>query len=396
MMDKCHYSRASSVITHRCQRWLVPLAATTLAAALLTSCQSVSIDDSFNVQNSNAKPTGSVETFGSGSVRVSMIVNRTDTNGVNAKGLAYRNGAVMAAKDLGADSIKLVVIDAKGNPEQVQSLAKAEIKKKTGLLIVPGDAGTIAGVSSLVSSGSPPTIALGTASGQGVYSFLPSAADGLTVGIRYAAAGKKKTVLIVAPQANANSFLTAVKKGLDNNINVSGIAPYVGAPAAADFIRLFSAKIKNAEIIAFAGRGKFVGNVAAELKKTPNYRKIVLVGREDWPADLLKSPALQGSIVATRDTSGTSLIADRYTKAYSQAFSNSAAYAYDLIALASGLVRAKGASGLSKQQITVTSGFGGSTGLFRFGSNGNAERLYQISKVENGALKVVQKSPAGF
>jgi len=394
MLNGCLFSRANSVFKPmwRCSK---PIFAVSIAMALV-SCQSVSIDDSFNVQNSGAKPSGPAETFGSGSVPVSMIVNRTGAGGANSTGLAYRNGAALAVKDLGAKSIKLTIYDAKGSSDRLQSLARAEIGKKTRLLIIPGDAGSVSSVSSLASTGSPPIIALGPTSGQGVYSFLPRAADGLTAGIRYAAGGKRKTVLIIAPQSSANSVLRSIKRGVENSITVSGIAPYLGSPAAADFVRLFSAKLKRADIIAFAGNGNFVSTIAAELKKSPTYRKIALVGREDWSANLMKSPALNGTIVATRDTSGSSLIAGRYNKTYSQRFSSSAAYAYDLVALASGLVRAKGSSGLSRRQINNTSGFGGTTGLFRFGTNGNAERLYQISKIQNGSLKVVQTSPAGF
>ncbi|MEP5181882.1 MAG: ABC transporter substrate-binding protein [Rhizobiaceae bacterium] len=365
----------------------------------LASCQSISIDDSFKLQNPTSnisKPSGSSETFGSGSVKVSMIVNRTNASGVNATGLAYRNGAALAVKDLGSQSIKLTILDAKGSPERVRSLAQSEIGKKTQLLIVPGDSASVSSVSSLVSNNGPTVIALGATAGQGVYSFLPRAADGLTAGIRYAAAGKKKSVLIIAPQTSASSVLNAVKRGLDNSVTVSGVAPYLGTPSPAQFVRLFSSKLRNTDIVAFSDRTNFVAQIAAELKKSTRYRKITLVGREDWPASLMASPALQGAIIATRDTSGTSLIADRYNATYSQKLSTSAAYGYDLIALASGLVRAKGPTGLSRRQITAPSGFGGTTGLFRFGSRGQAERLYQISKVENGKLKVVQKSPGSF
>ncbi len=370
-----------------------------LIAGTLASCQSISIDDSLkglNAGTSGATPRGSIETFGSGAVKVSMIVNRTSANGPVLTGLAYRNGAAMAVKDLGAKAIKLTVLDAKGSPEQVKTLANAELSKKPSLLIVPGDAGSISSVSALVSENSPPVIALGATGGKGIYSFLPRAVDGLAAGIRHAAGGKKKKVLIIAPQASATMVMNKVKLELDNSITVAGIAPYVGAPQSADFVKLFAAKLRKADIVAFAGSENIIANIAAELKNNDRYKNLVLVGREDWPSTLLKSPALQGTVIATRDTSGTSLISGRYTKTYSQKFSSSAAYAYDLIAMASGLVRAKGAEGLSRRQIGAAAGFRGTTGLFRFGTNGAAQRLYQISVIDNGALKVAQEGQEGF
>ncbi|NKB53775.1 MAG: hypothetical protein GKR97_16415 [Rhizobiaceae bacterium] len=370
-----------------------------LMVGTLASCQSISIDDSLkglNAGTNGATPKGSVETFGSGSVKVSMIVNRTSANGPVSTGLAYRNGAALAVKDLGSKAIKLTVLDAKGSPEQVNALAKSELSKNTGLLIVPGDSGSISSVSSLISENSPPVIALGATGGKGIYGFLPGAADGLIEGIRYAAGGKQKKVLMIAPQAGATMVLNKVKLGLDNSIKVTGVAPYVGTPQAADFVKLFAAKLQQSDIVAFAGSDTVIANIAAELKNNAKYKKIVLVGREDWSTALLKSPALQGTIIATRDTSGMSLISGRYTKTYSQGFSSSAAYAYDLIAMASGLVRAKGAEGLSRRQIGTPAGFRGTTGLFRFGSKGTAQRLYQISVITNGALKVTQKSLEGF
>ncbi|RVD39627.1 ABC transporter substrate-binding protein, partial [Mesorhizobium sp. M4A.F.Ca.ET.020.02.1.1] len=41
-------------------------------------------------------------------------------------------------------------------------------------------------------------------------------------------------------------------------------------------------------------------------------------------------------------------------------------------------------------------GFRGSTGLFRFRADGSSQRTMPFYRVEKGALKLVEKSTAGF
>ena len=365
------------------------------AAFLLASCQSATLDNSFNIGGAGNSGSGA-ETIGSGPVRVAMIVHRTSGGAETALGRDYRNGADMAVKDLGPQAITMSILDSRGNPERVKSLLRDELSKKAQLIIIPGDLAAVSSVSSLVSDSSPPIVSLGTISGKGIYSFLPQAADGLAEGIGYAAGKKGKRVLLVAPSGVSGSLSTQIKQRLPGSrFNVS-VAASNNSASGQEFVTNYRDQLRKTDVIAFAGSDIRIAGIAAALKNDRRFAKLPVVGREDWPSGLLSSPALQGAIVATRDTSGTSLIQDRYRSAYSRPLTESAAYSYDVVALAAGLVRALGAQGLSKSQLLSSTGFRGTTGLFRFGQNGNVQRLYRIAKVRNGRLETVRKSPEAF
>ena len=365
------------------------------AALLLATCQSATLDNTFKIGGSgNSGPNA--ETVGSGPVRVAMIIHRTSGGSETLLGRDYRNGAEMAVKDLGLQAITLSILDSQGNADRVKSLARNELSKKAQLVIIPGDIAAISSTSSLVTKDSPPFVALGAISGQGIYSFLPQAADGLAEGIGYAAGRKGKRVLLIAPSGVAGSLSTQIRQRLPESRFSVSVAASDKSASGQDFVTTHSDQLRKTDVIAFAGRDTKVTEIAAALKNNRKFAKLPIVGREDWPSGLLSSPALQGAVVATRDTSGTSLIQDRYQSTYNRELTESAAYSYDMVALAAGLVRALGAQGLSRTQLLASTGFQGTTGLFRFSPKGNAQRLYQISKVQNGRLEKVKESPKSF
>ena len=124
--------------------------------------------------------------------------------------------------------------------------------------------------------------------------------------------------------------------------------------------------------------------------------KKLLIGRFDWPKSIWKNPAYDGMIVAMPDQSSLALVSDRFQKVYSRPMSISAAYAYDVVALALGLVRVKGLKTISRNDLEQETGFRGATGVFKFRPDGSVERLYRIMKAQQKALVVIQEIPAGF
>ncbi len=74
----------------------------------------------------------------------------------------------------------------------------------------------------------------------------------------------------------------------------------------------------------------------------------------------------------------------------------SAAQAYDVIAVASCPVRAKGNAALTKNYLENISGFRGSMGLLRFRADGLIERIFGVSKVQAGKIVVVEPAAKIF
>jgi ABC-type branched-subunit amino acid transport system substrate-binding protein len=93
---------------------------------------------------------------------------------------------------------------------------------------------------------------------------------------------------------------------------------------------------------------------------------------------------------------GASLIAERYQRHYKRPLSTDAAYGYDAIAIAAGIIRTKGATGLNAEALTSKVGFRGVTGLFRFAPSGHVERRLSLYAISGGKLNVLAQAPASF
>lgn len=66
------------------------------------------------------------------------------------------------------------------------------------------------------------------------------------------------------------------------------------------------------------------------------------------------------------------------------------------MAVAAGIVRAKGDQGLTASALHAASGFAGATGVFRFDAEGRAERRFAIYQLKRGKPVLLDAAPAGF
>jgi len=120
-----------------------------------------------------------------------------------------------------------------------------------------------------------------------------------------------------------------------------------------------------------------------------------VVGTSRWLERPLE-PGFEGAYIATLDPSETGPIADRFKSTYNYPADANVAYAYDMVALTAGIASSVGPDGFSRQVLENRSGFRGSTGLFRFRTDGASERSMPFYQVEKGALKLVAKSTSGY
>ena len=67
-----------------------------------------------------------------------------------------------------------------------------------------------------------------------------------------------------------------------------------------------------------------------------------------------------------------------------------------MVALTAGIASALGPQGLKREVLESPTGFRGSTGLFRFRSDGASERSMPFFQIRKGALVQVDKSISSF
>ncbi len=122
------------------------------------------------------------------------------------------------------------------------------------------------------------------------------------------------------------------------------------------------------------------------------------VGLTRWNAapQALALPSLQGGLFALPDPQTTTLFDERYRAIYGSTPHALAGLAYDGIAAIGALVAEGGGDALSRQSLLQPSGFQGTSGIFRFLSDGSNERGLAIATVEGGAVTIIEAAPRSF
>jgi hypothetical protein len=289
-----------------------------------------------------------------------------------------RNGAILAHEMLSGDQLALAIAN-ENNPDYASYKNPALVA-----VYAPSDkAPALPGKNSV-------TVNLGGAPLQpGGFSLLASETDSLIAGLRYAAPSGS-LVVILAPESQSDSSLQDIAKSIGGSVD---IVKYKPTASGEDLVKLLGGA-EEIFAVGFVESDEKVAEAADALKKkkvTP-----VIVGHSGWGTNLVRNPKLEGAIIARPDRSASSLVAERYQTKYGSAPSEMSLYGFDLVAIASGLVRKNGKNGISRKNLLTGQGFIGTSGAFRFRENGTVERLYEINKIVGGKLKVIQSAPAGF
>ena len=307
--------------------------------------------------------------------------------------LAFRQGANLAVSDLGSEVLSVHVFGH--NNEDNSSFS--QISSLNPKLIVRTATAKNDSLSS--STISAPVIALNSSdysTSAKDFAFLPAESESLAAGINFAAKDKKQPVVLITPPGFSQKTLTNLKARLPSKQELVTLA-YTDAESAERIAGRIVKKGPFAGIFAFAGNDPKAAAIAAALTKTKSKQSNrTYVGNSNWDSALISKTALNGAIIATLDTTNQSLMADRYQAKYGSPPSPSALHGYDLIAMASGIIRASGPDSLNRSALLSDTGFTGTAGSFRLRSNGTVERNLAIATIKNGALVQSQAPAQGF
>jgi ABC-type branched-subunit amino acid transport system substrate-binding protein len=159
-----------------------------------------------------------------------------------------------------------------------------------------------------------------------------------------------------------------------------------------------------------AANGKFtftallVPETGAKLKNTVaqlqladiNQQKVKLLGTGIWDVpDLGSEPSLIGGWYAAPPPDARAGFQDRFRQAYGHVPQRLATLAYDAVGVAAVLDRTPGAD-FSADALANPNGFAGADGIFRFRTDGTAERGLAVLQVEHGGTSVASPAPESF
>ncbi|TPI69316.1 penicillin-binding protein activator [Mesorhizobium sp. B2-8-9] len=340
-------------------------------------------------------------TLGTGPTKVAMLLPLSAPGSTGENGRKMYDGARLAMADLGDKLLTLTIEDTRGDSGYAKDLAvKAITSGPVKVVIGPSELAAAQHLAKLSGSKRPPVLALADnfAGGPGVYSVRLGEADSAAAGAAAVAAkGARKFVLLVPSGADSSPIESRVANALSiYGATLAVTLPYSASDGGAKVVSDMGSLVEAPDAVVVAcGDGSPTAVLAALKAKGIPGKAVTLIGTDRWlerPMD----PLYEGAYIATLDQSETGPIADRFKATYNYQPDVNVAYAYDVVALSAGIASSAGPEGFSKQVLENTSGFRGSTGLFRFRADGSSQRSMPFFKVEKGRLKLVEKSTSGF
>lgn len=360
----------------------------------LTSCQS-DVDSLGSVKGKNdLKPPSSTsvtEAFGDKGAEITLMLAKAPAGYVMGEARDVRDGAALATGELGEDMVHARVADvSKGATAGVSEAVAAKARGSVVLVsFAPSD--VTSAIAAMPADQRPLLINVGrrvSASG-GVFNFASDEVDSAIAGVKVAAASGRRKFVVFVP----SDYSAGYEAGILSAVSAAGgtvlaspryVASATGATEAA-----LSAQdvLKNADAVLVLGNTGSVAGLVSAVKTSGAPPKTTFLGTSGWPEEVLSVPGVTGVVIASVDRENRALIAERYNRRYGRPLSAAAAYGYDAVALASGIIRAKGPAGLTPELLTRKAGFTGITGLFRLTMSGQAERKLTPYVISNGRLE---------
>lgn len=341
-------------------------------------------------------------TLGRGGMKIAMLLPLSAPGNLGEEGRKMRDGAKLAMADMGNDLITLTIEDTRGDAALAGTMAIEAMGSGAKAVIGPAELAAARRLVRVTGEKRPPVLALAEnfAGSPGVYSVRLSEADSAAAAAAaLAAEGRRKFVLLVAEGADAD----AISKRVANSLSIYGAQlvvtlPYRTAGGGAEkAVADMAALVSNPEAVIVASGATNPSAIVLPLRTKGLLGKgTALVGTSRWLAYPLNDPLLEGAYVAALDLAEIEPIANRFKATFNYDADVNVAYAYDTVALAAGIASALGPKGLTRKVLENRTGFRGSTGLFRFRSDGASERSMPFYQVKDGSLKQIEKSISGF
>lgn len=352
-------------------------------------------------QQSQQQEAAPAETGGT-PVKVALLV---PMNGKNANlGQAMMKSAQLALFDVGSHKFELVPVDTSAGAALA---AQQAVAGGANLILGPIYAEDVKAAKPVAASAQVPMVAFSTdwtlADGNTyVFGFLPFMQVSRVA--QYAESRGLGRVGVIAPKTEYADLVVAT---LDRS-NVRPVATLRYAAGQADLghlVRDFAQTQKsssgnfnfNAMLLPLGGES--LRSLTALLDQygiRGSSARFLGTGLWDDPA-ALADPTLNGGWFAAPDPKARRDFESRYAQTYGGVPPRLSTLAYDATALAAVLARSD-TSGrpYTRDRMTAARGFAGIDGVFRFRSDGLAERGLAVLEIGGGAARVVDPAPTAF
>ncbi len=375
------------------------------AALALTACAST-----FDQLGSSSGPLPTATEqppstmIGTGQVRVGLILPLSAPGNAGVAAQSMKNAAEMALSDFKGPNVQLLVKDDAGTPQGAQQGAQQAIDEGAAIIIGPLFAQSVRAVGPLARARGIPVIAFSTdasVAARGIYllSFLPES-DVKRI-VDFAISRGKRSFAALLPD---NDYGAVVEAAFQQEVarrggRVLALEKYPLDPTKmAEPIRRVAQAASRVDSIFIPDGADAVPQVVQSLAASGvNPKRVQLLGSGLWDeARIFSTAALDGGWYVAPESSGFRNFSGRYRAKYGQDPVRTATLAYDAVALVAALVKTQDAQRFSEETLTVSSGFAGIDGVFRFRPDGTNERGLAVMRVAPSGGQVVSPAPRSF
>ncbi|MCB1532963.1 MAG: penicillin-binding protein activator [Alphaproteobacteria bacterium] len=342
-----------------------------------------------------------------------------------ALGQAMLNAAQLALFDVAHDNFELLPHDTGGTADGARNAARAVLAQGADLILGPVFADSVRAVKPIAQRARVSVIAFSTdwaTAGDNTYimGFLPF--DQVERLARYTSQHNTGRVAILAPRNDYGRVVTSAWQSTTSRLGTppaqvtefsqgeSNLAPVLRDFTAYDErVRIAgeqgvsTAQLQppfDAVLMPVGGETALsIGNLLNHYDLSPRQVKRLGTGLFDDDA-LATEGSLNGAWFAAPSPKLRKTFEQRYMNTYSASAPRLASLAYDATALAAVLAQrgfqTSGQADFSATAIGNPNGFAGIDGIFRFRSNGTAERGLAILEFNNGKIRVLDDAPQTF
>lgn len=349
-------------------------------------------------QNAQA-PSG--QSFGTGKVRVGLILPLTAEGSGATVGNSLKNAAEMALAEFPGADLTVLVKDDRGTPEGARAAAQEALGEGAELIIGPLFAPSVQAAGQVARSANRPVMAFSSdtnVASRGIYllSFPPE--NDVNRVIAYASSQGRKSFAALVPDS---AYGKVVEAAFQQAVASQGARVVVIERFGADQNNMRAAAqrlvpaLQQADALfvpAAADTMPSLGLILQQAGYDP--AKVKPLGTGVWnDGNVARVPAIQGGWFASPDTAGFNAFAARYQQRFNSAPTRTATLAYDAVSLAAALARTQGSQRFSDAVLTNPQGFAGADGVFRFRPDGQIDRGLAVLELRNGQIVTINAAP---
>ena len=389
---------------------LARLAMAGLATLTLGACSVGDIGSSFSGfgtlggnSDPNALPAAAGQTFGTGPVRVALLLPLTGDPSLAAVGTSMANAAQLAVEYIERtptlqQNISVVLKDTGPTPAGATQAASQAVQEGASLILGPLRAEQVTAAGAVARAAGIPLIGFSNNSGAsspGVYLLNVLPETEVRRSMAFVKAQGKRAFAGVFPNTDFGRIQEGAfrQAAADLGFNARAVYNFSSETEARGVVQQLVPLLQGGQIDALFLPDRATAPSFGVLLEEAGIPagSVQIIGSADWNADpaIASTPYLVGAVYPAVDDAGYQTLLPQYQQRFGGTPHALATISYTATILANASSLAMGTPRYDRAQLTLPGGFNGQDGVFRFLPDGRSEYALVIKQVTLGSAAII-------